>query len=149
MRTDQSRALRNATALSDIWSSEIHLTQDSVFFEAFFVKAVFVSVGLLVTHVYMDDTACTDMFGLPAVSVLCRDDSDTVHCIAWGLLRNRTTDSFTRFLTFMSKFHGDIKTVVCDRHIAQRNAIVRVFGQSIRVLHCCVHVTRKSNATPG
>ena len=35
MRTDQSRALRDEVVKSDIWSSEIHLTEDKVFREAF------------------------------------------------------------------------------------------------------------------
>ena len=84
----------------------------------------------------MDDTSCTNEFGFPMVSILCRDDSVTVHCIAWGVIKNRTTDSFARFLTFVSKYFGDIKTFVCDRHYAQQKAIVQVFGQRVNVLHC-------------
>ena len=34
-RAEQSRALRDAAAASGVWSSEIHLTEDSVFAEAF------------------------------------------------------------------------------------------------------------------
>ena len=35
MRAAQARALRDAAAASGVWSSEIHLTEDSVFAEAF------------------------------------------------------------------------------------------------------------------
>ena len=34
MRAEQSRALRDAAAASGVWSTEIHLTEDSVFAEA-------------------------------------------------------------------------------------------------------------------
>ena len=148
-KEEQSRALRDAAAKSDIWSSEIHLMENNVFHEAFFVNAVLLARRLNVTNVYMDDTSCTNTFGLPVVSVLCRDDYDTVHCVAWELLRNRTTDAFVRFLTFVSKFYRDVKTVVCDRHVAQRNTIVRVFGESVKVLHCCVHVARNIQRHTG
>ena len=113
------------------------------------MNAVLLARHLHVTHVYMDDTSCTITFRLPVVSVLCRDDSDTVHCVAWGLIPNRTTDSFVRFLTFMSRFYGDIKTVICDRHAAQRKAIVLVFGEGVKVLHCCVHVARNIQRNTG
>ena len=43
MGTDQSRALRDAAALSDVWSSEIQLTEDKIFQEAFFVNSALVS----------------------------------------------------------------------------------------------------------
>ena len=60
----------------------------------------------------MDDTSCTNEFAFPMVSILCRDDSDTVHCVAWGVIKNRTTDSFGRFFTFVAKYFRDIKTFV-------------------------------------
>ena len=47
---------------SDIWSSEIHLMEDNVFHEALFVNAVLLARRLNVTHVYMDDTSCTNTF---------------------------------------------------------------------------------------
>ena len=94
------------------------------------------------THVFMEDTSCTNEFALPLVAVLCRDDSETVHCVAWGIIKNRITDSFVRFLTFVAKYFRDIKTFVCDRHYAQQKAIVQVFGEHVNVLHCCVHIAR-------
>ena len=89
LRTDQSRSLRDAAAHSVIWSSEIHLTIDNIFFEAFFVNGALLAKRLLVTQVFMDDTSCTNEFSLPLVAILCRDDSDTVHCIAWGIVQKQ------------------------------------------------------------
>ena len=111
MRTDQSRALRDAAALSDVWSSEMQLTEDKIFQEAFFVNSALVSARLRVDHVYIDDTSCTNVFNFPLVSIVCRDDCGTLHCLAWGITKNRTTSSFVRFLTFVSKYfswHQDL-----------------------------------------
>ena len=149
IRADQSRALREAASQSAIWSSEIHLTGENAFFEAFFVNSVLLTKRLRVTHVFMDDTSCTNEFSLPVVAILCRDDSDTVHCIAWGIVKNRTTDSFVRFLTFVTKYFKDIKTFVCDRHYAQQKAIIQVFGEHVNVLHCCVHIARNIQQNTG
>ena len=57
------------------------------FYEAFFVNQALIAKKLVVTHVFMDDTSCTNEFAFPLVSVLCRDDSDTVHCVAWGVIK--------------------------------------------------------------
>ena len=111
MRTDQSRALLDAAALSDVWSSKIQLTEDNIFQEAFFVNSALVSARLRVDHVYIDDTSCTNVFNFPLVSIVCRDDCGTLHCLAWGITKNRTTSSFVRFLTFVWKFfswHQDL-----------------------------------------
>ena len=79
---DQSRALRDAAAKSNVWSFEIHLTEDTVFYDAFFWKAVLLARNFCVTRFYIDDTSRTNTFGLTIVSVLCSDDSDTLHTVA-------------------------------------------------------------------
>ena len=38
---------------------------------------------------------------------------------------------------------------MCDRHQVQRNAIVRVFGEHVNVVHCCVHVARNIQRNTG
>ena len=150
MRTDQSRALRDAAPTLNVWSSEISLAEDNTFQEAFFVNAALLSTRLHVDHVYIDDTSCANVFNFPVVSILCRDECKTLHCIAWGITKkNRTSGSFVRFLTFVSKYYGRIKTFVCDRHGAQRSAIVTVFGESVHIIHCCVHVARNIQNNTG
>ena len=44
-----------------------------------------------------------------------------------------------------------IKVFMCDRHFAQRKVIKEVFGESVSVFHCCVHMARniKSNCGPN
>ena len=149
MRAEQSRALRDAAAASGIWSTEIHLTGDSVFSEAFFVNAVLAARRLRVAHVFMDDTSCTNTFGLPVASILCRDASDTVHCVAWGLIKNRTTEAFVRFLTFVSRFYGDITTVCAT---ATRRSGTRSSACLGRASGCCTAASTSratSSATRG
>ena len=100
-RSDQARSLRNAVNDSKVWSSEIHLNRDNVFIEAFSANSVLVSKRLHVMFVYVDDTACSNTFSLPVITVLCRDLSNTVHAAAWGILKNRTAETFVRFFSFL------------------------------------------------
>ena len=149
MKEDQARALRDAIAGSRLWSSEVHLTANNVFAEAFFVNAILIAKRLDVPFVFVDDTACTNMFHLPVISVLCRDAAEQTHALCWGMLKNRTTASFRRFFTFLFKRVPTIRTFICDRHAAQSRAISEVFGASVNVFHCCVHVGRNIRDNAG
>ena len=149
MRAEQARGLRDAAMKSDLWSTQINLARDNSLYEAFFMNSELLSKLADITVVFMDDTSCTNTFFFPLVSVLCRDQSNTVHVVAWGIVKNRTTSSFVRFLSFLSRFTSDIKTFVCDRHSAQRNAIRSVFGEGVKVVHCSVHVARNIQTNTG
>ena len=149
LKADKARALRDAAAVSPLWSSEVHLTPDSVFVEAFFVNALLVAKGVDTSFVFVDDTACTNMFHLPVMAVLCRDAADQTHALAWGLLKNRTTESFRRFFTFLFRHAPAIRTFMCDRHYAQRRAIEDVFGAGVSVFHCSIHVARNIRNNAG
>ena len=92
--------------------------------------------------VFVDDTSCSNDFSLHLVSVLCRDLSNTIHSVAWGVLKNRTTETFTRFFSFVARFFPSVETFMCDRHFAQQRGIVQAFGPSVHVFHCSIHVAR-------
>ena len=149
MRAEQARALRDAAMKSSVWSTQIHLASDNALREAFFVSTELLSKCPDIAVVFMDDTSCTNAFLFPVVSLLCRDESDTVHTVAWGIVKNRTTSSFVRFLSFVSNSVTGIKTIVCDRHFAQRNAIERVFGDHDNIVHCGVKVASNTQTNTG
>ena len=100
---EQSRALRDTVRKSDLWGSEIHLDESNVFVEAFFINSALVSKGLEVTFVFVDDTLCTNSFMFPVIAVLCQDASKATHAVGWGIVRNRTTETFIWFFTFISR----------------------------------------------
>ena len=137
-KEDQARRLRDTADESQLCSSDIRLTMENVFYEAFFINTKLVGAGLGVDFVFMDDTSCTNAFCLPIVALVCRDASRSLHVLAWGITKNRTTSAFVRFLSFVSSVCPSIKVFMCDRHYAQRQAILTVFGPSTR-LRCCVH----------
>ena len=83
-RSDQSRSLRDVARESNVWASEIHISETNEFVEAFFANAVVASKDIGVRLVYVDDTASTNAFGFPVIAVLCRDAASNVHSIAWG-----------------------------------------------------------------
>ena len=103
-RLDQARAIRDVANKSKMWSSVIHLNSNNVFIEAFFVNPVLVARKLEVDFVFVDDTSSSNDFCLSLISLLCRDLSNAVHSLAWGVLKNRTTESFVRFFSFVQRF---------------------------------------------
>ena len=149
MCSEQCRALRNAACRSTLWSSQIHLTNDNVFIEAFFTNSALSPSCVDNDIVFIDDTSCANVFSLPLVSVLCRDHAQRVHSIAWGLVQNRTTATFRRFLEYVKNSFPSIRTFVCDRHFGQRKAIREVFGDGVSVFHCCVHIARNIRCNCG
>ena len=88
---------------------------------------------------------------LPVVVVLGRDCSDQVHVLTWGLVRNRTVESFERFFVFTAKFFPGLTSFMSDRSFSQKQALRRAFGLCVRVFHCMVHIGRniKRNAGPN
>ena len=141
-RSDQARALRDVANRSNVWNSVIHLDSDNVFVEAFFVNSVLLARRLDVKFVFVDDTSCSNDFGFPVMSVLCRDLTNAVHALGWGVLKNRTTESFVRFFSFLHRFFPSIEIFMCDRHFAQQRGITLAFGSGVHIFHCCVHVAR-------
>ena len=148
-RTDQSRALRNAVGSSDLWSSEIHLDAGNHLLEAFFINNALLSLRLDVNFVFVDDTSCVNALNLPVIAVLFPAPSTTNHVVAWGFIKNRTTQTLARFFSFVFRFFPTINTFMCDRHFAQRRAISLVFGEGVNIFHCCVHVARNIKAHTG
>ena len=148
MNADQARGLRDAAARSMVWSSTIHLTDTNMFLEAFFVNAVLVAKRVDPDIVYVDDTACVNAFMLPVVVMLVRDEMNNTHALGWGVLRDRTVESFERFFTFVAKFYF-MKTFMCDRCHAQSLALKRAFGEDATILHCTVHVGRNIMQNTG
>ena len=85
------------------------------------------------------------------LTVLCRDAAGQTHALAWGLLKNRASESFRRFFMFLFGHCPTIRTFVCDCHHGQRRAILDVFGDGVHIFHCCIHVARNiaSNVGPN
>ena len=78
--------------------------------------------------VYVDDTASLNAFMLPIDVMLARDTSSTAHAIAWGIVMDRTVESFERFFLFVSQ-HCMMKAFMCDRCLSQGLALKRAFGE--------------------
>ena len=148
MNSEQARALRDTAAKSGVWSSTIHLADDNVFSEAFFVNAVVVTKRVDTDIVYVDDTACVNAFMLPVVVMLARDASNNTYSIAWGILQDRTVEAFEGFFRFVARFFP-LKTFMCDRCHAQALALRRVFGADATILNCTVHVGRNIMRNAG
>jgi hypothetical protein len=82
----------------------------------------------------MDDTACSNHFGLPLFVVLGVDEHDRKQVVAFAYLFDRTADTFEQFLKWLKlRLGGDEnptltpRAIVTDRHEGQHKAISTVF----------------------
>ena len=66
---------------SSVWSTHIHLARDNALREAFVVNTALLSKCPDIAVVFVDDTSRTNAFLFPVVSLLCRDESDTVNAV--------------------------------------------------------------------
>jgi hypothetical protein len=96
----------------------------------------------------MDDTSCTNCYGLPLPVVLAIDEKLISQLVAFAFLRDRTTESFSHFLTWMRDHvvnreidpgHPVPRAIVVDRHDGQYAAIQGVFPR-FRVIFCAEHL---------
>ena len=148
-KEEQTRELRDAARSSTLWNYELHLYLYNVFEEMFFINRPLISKRLHVDFVYVKDTSRTNQFSFPVISTLCRSECGSVHVVAWGFLKNRTTQSFRRFFSFLFKHYPGIRVFMCDRHHTQSRAIDEVFGDDVSILNYCVHIARNTVRNTG
>lgn len=79
--TEQARELRDVAGSSSLWHTEVCLSKECVFIEAYFANSELLSKGVSCDFTFVDDTSCTNSFSFPVVAVLCRCDSGLVHCM--------------------------------------------------------------------
>jgi hypothetical protein len=88
----------------------------------------------------MDDTACTNHFGLPLVVIVGVDEHGRNQVVAFAVLFDRCTERFEDFLKWLSPQLGGVpRAFVVDRHEGQSNAIASVFPES-KLVYCAKHL---------
>jgi hypothetical protein len=96
----------------------------------------------------MDDTSWTNCYGFPRLVILAIDENVISQLVAFAFLRDRTTESFSHFLTWMRDHvvnreidpgHPLPRAIVVPRHDGQYAAIQDVFTRS-RVIFCAKHL---------
>lgn len=51
-----------------------------------------------------DDTECTNTFDLPLYAAIVFDENNNVQILGFGILADKSIDSFTRFFQFLHKY---------------------------------------------
>jgi hypothetical protein len=88
----------------------------------------------------MDDTLCTNHFGLPLVTIIVEDWEGRNQPLVLGFLSDGTTDSFKSFLLAVrEKLLIEVRAVITDRSQSQINAIAEVFPNA-SIVFCRVHI---------
>lgn len=91
--------------------------------------------------VEVDDTECTNTFDLPLYAAIVFDENNNVQILGFGILADKSIDSFTRFFQFLHKYVGNIRVTIVDRHKAQSAAIRKVYP-NCKVVFCKIHIKR-------
>jgi hypothetical protein len=94
----------------------------------------------------LDDTACTNFFGLPLLVVLGVDEYNLSQLIGFALMPDRTVEAFVAFLDWLKPWlgppgpeHPVPLAFLSDRHGSQLAGLRRVFALSL-VIFCAKHL---------
>ena len=92
--------------------------------------------------VIIDDTAMTNLYGLPLETMVVIDSEDHTQLLAYSILPNKSTNSFISFFNDYIELGGSgFRIIVVDRLQAQINALEKMFPNSY-IVFCLVHIRR-------
>ena len=90
----------------------------------------------------MDDTAMTNMYGLPIEAIIVVDQEDHSQLLGYSVFANKSEDSFSSFFKDYSALNApQFRIVVVDRLEAQYNALEEHFPDTY-IIFCLVHIRR-------
>ncbi|EDR28521.1 hypothetical protein EDI_194320 [Entamoeba dispar SAW760] len=91
---------------------------------------------------YVDDTAKTNIYNKNLYAVIVKDDNSFNQFLSFGYLFDQSENSYKLFLHQLHNIlnYGP-EIIVCDRSIAQYNALKHVFPHS-KLFFCRIHIER-------
>lgn len=89
----------------------------------------------------LDDTSCTNHFGLPLLVMASEDENARTQVMAYAILTSRTKSEFVDFFQEVRLRVGDIRLFVSDRNKTQISALQDVFPDCL-IIYCSVHIGR-------
>lgn len=90
----------------------------------------------------IDDTAMTNMYGLPLEAVVVVDSENHSQLLGYSIIPNRSTLSFELFCRDYLQLGGSsFRIIVVDRLEAQFNALQNAFPDSY-IMFCLVHIRK-------
>lgn len=92
--------------------------------------------------VVIDDTAMTNLYGLPLETMVVIDQEDHTQLLGYSILPNKSTTSFLNFFNDYIELGGSqFRIIVVDHLQAQINALEKAFPNSY-IVFCLVHIRR-------
>jgi hypothetical protein len=147
MRSGQPDKLRDAMKKWPELETQLFHDKEKKFVGAYCFHKVFADSHVCRGTLIMDDTACTNMFGLPLILIVGNDEYNFTQIIAFAFTLNRTAISFEHFLGWVKEqLPVAPKAFVVDRHLGQLAALKTVFPES-RIVFCRFHLAANIAAT--
>ena len=89
--------------------------------------------------VFMDDTACVNIYGFPLVTICFEDYNKVRQILSFSFIPGREQHHFKSFLVDVKNHtHNSIRVFIIDHWKAQLNAILDVFPEAQHVF-CRIH----------
>ena len=90
----------------------------------------------------VDDTAMTNIYGLPLEAVIVIDQEKHTQLLGYSIMQDKSEDSFSTFIDdYISLGGSPFRIIVVDRLEAQYEALIQKFPQSF-IVFCLVHIRR-------
>lgn len=89
----------------------------------------------------IDDTSCTNYFGLPLLITFVMDPNGMTQIMGFGIIESKEQSSFSSYFKALKKINGNIRLWVCDRNLSQTASIKEIFPES-KIIHCHLHIKR-------
>lgn len=91
----------------------------------------------------MDETAMTNMYGLPLEAMIVIDQEAHTQLLAYSIIPNKSSESFKYFFKDYIELGGKtFRIIVVDRLQAQLDALQEIFPNSY-IVFCLVHIRRE------
>lgn len=141
LKSERMEEFETACVHEDFWR-HLWKSESGRFVAVTFVQKAVAASSYASDFMFLDDTAGTNIYDLPLQVAVVIDAEDRNQILSFGLLQNKATESYIRFLADTKEILGtDPRVVVVDRSAAQSAAIHAIFPTS-SVIYCRVHLRR-------
>ena len=125
----------------DNWSNII-LSDDQNKLESIYIVHDRVAENDYVNDIIIvDDTSCTNYYGLPLVALIAIDENNRNQLLSFALISSREQTSFANYFVKVKEKIGDIRLFVTDRNLSQINAIKEVWPNAF-IIYCHRHIAK-------
>lgn len=140
-RRDEMKRLLEEMKLWKDWTNVIRVDEDNEFNGCYVFHESIIGTSYATDVCILDDTSCTNHYGLPLLVLLSEDENARSQVLAYAVMMSRVKACFIDFFRELSQRIGAICVFVSDRNKTQVDALRHVFPDCA-IIYCSVHIGR-------